>query len=93
MRRREIFEHIENIRNIGEARLDACDQSGNRLIDLDLLPEPNPICGTEKVQLERNYPDCAQALHEGADFLYDDLWKAFCRDFEFKSLRHRWSFG
>jgi hypothetical protein len=82
-RREEIFKHIENIRTICEGRLEATDQQGNRLIDIDLLPEPNPICGTATLNLEPSHKDSAEALGAASDYLYKDLWSKFCEDFDF----------
>src|SRR5579871_3469739 len=82
-RRQRIFRHVKNIKTISETRHEAQDGDGKRLIDLDRLPEPNPICGTTKVKLENGFTDCAEALKAAADYLYDDIWKEFCRDFGF----------
>jgi hypothetical protein len=82
-RRRKIFEHVKNIKTICESRLDACDSQGKRLIDLDLLPEPNPVTGDARVGLEQGFTNSAEALKAAADYLYDDLWQEFCRDFDF----------
>lgn len=80
-RRQKIFGHVKNIKTISEERLEAVDHQGKRLIDLDRLPEPNPICG--EVKLEHGFTDCAAALKVAADYLYDDIWKEFCEDFGF----------
>jgi hypothetical protein len=82
-RRQKIFRHVKNIKTISEERLEAQDHDGKRLIDLDRLPEPNPICGTTTVKLEHGFTDCAEALKAAADYLYDDIWKEFCKDFGF----------
>jgi hypothetical protein len=82
-RRRKIFEHVKNIKTICEARLDACDSQGKRLIDLDLLPEPNPVIGDAQIELEQGFTNSAEALKAAADYLYDGLWQEFCRDFDF----------
>ncbi|PWT96006.1 MAG: hypothetical protein C5B53_10440 [Candidatus Melainabacteria bacterium] len=82
-RRETIYKHVENIRTICETRLEAEDQFGKRLIDMELLPEPNPICGTTLLSLHLGYTDAAEALKGAADYLYDLLWKEFCTDFGF----------
>jgi hypothetical protein len=82
-RRQTIFKHVRNIKIISEERLEAIDHNGTRLIDLEFLPEPNPICGTSAVDLEHGFIDCAAALKAAADYLYDEIWKDFCRDFGF----------
>ena len=82
-RRETIFKHIENIRAICEGRLEAEDQQERRLIDLDLLPEPHPICGIAVPALELGYMNQAEALKAAADYLYKDLWKRFYDDFNF----------
>jgi hypothetical protein len=82
-RRLKIFRHVKNIKTVSETRLDASDHEGKRLIDLDLLPEPNPICGMAKVKLEHGFTDSAAALKAAADYLYEDIWKDFRNDFGF----------
>jgi hypothetical protein len=87
-RRRDIFGYVKNIKTISEARLEAVDHEGKRLIDLDLLPEPDPICGTTAVELEK-LTGCAEgfteakALKAAADYLYEGVWKEFCEAFGF----------
>lgn len=84
-RREKIFGHVKNIKTISEERLEAVDRDGKRLIDLDRLPEPDPICGASSgaIRLEHGFTDCAEALKAAADYLYEDIWKEFCRDFDF----------
>jgi hypothetical protein len=82
-RRQTIFKHVKNIKTICEERLEAVDHEDKRLIDLDLLPEPDPICGTSSVALEHGFTDCAEALEAAADYLYDSVWTDFCNDFGF----------
>lgn len=82
-RRETIFKHVENIRTICETRLEAMDPHSKRLIDLELLPEPNPVCGDTPVSLHLGYTDAAEALKGAADYLYGLLWKEFCAAFDF----------
>jgi hypothetical protein len=84
-RRQKVFGHVRNIKTICEERLNAVDHEGKRLIDLDLLPEPNPICGTAQVALAHGFTDCATALKAAADYLYDEIWDNFCTDFGFET--------
>ncbi len=82
-RRSKIFRHVKNTKTICEERLEAVDHEGKRLIDLDRLPEPNPVCGTSAIRLEDGHTDSAEALKAAADYLYDGIWAEFCRDFGF----------
>jgi hypothetical protein len=83
MRRSKIFRHVKNIKTICEERLEAVDHEGKRLIDLDQLPEPYPVCGTSAVRLVDGHTNSAEALKAAADYLYDGIWMEFCRDFGF----------
>lgn len=85
-RRRKIFQHVRNIKTVCEVRLDASDHEGKRLIDLDLLPEPNPVT-TGKLNLELGLTDSAEALKAAADYLYEDIWQHFCETFGFDTRR------
>lgn len=82
-RRKTIWEHVENIKTICESRIDGVDHLGQRLIDLDLLPEPNPVSGATQIKLHGTSTDSAEALKNAADYLYKTLWDDFCTDFGF----------
>jgi hypothetical protein len=82
-RRRAIFQHVENIKTICEGRVDARDAAGTRLVDRALLPEPNPLFDLSGKTLEFGFTDSAKALKVSADYLYQQLWDEFCKDYGF----------
>ena len=73
IRRKRVFDHIDRVRSICEARLVA-DSQGERLVDREVLPE-HAVSGQD-----------AEALLAASQYLYADIWDDFCKAMGLHSL-------